>query len=364
MLSAPNCLRCANDITVFEAVVKSSNRYDQTILFLNKDSRELKTTLANKIRELKETRIKELLFYYTGHGLFKDDQFYYIPIDYSEKKHNITSLSNDELDCLIRTLTPDLTVKIVDACESAMNYIKTTKDSKEKYLQKTVSNFTNCYFMFSSLNSQSSYQNDKISCFTKAYILSLIENTTPSIRYKDIISYISDYFSENESQTPFFVNQANFTEIFIEDLLPVKESLKVFSDIFLSAENISNDINDSIQSIDIANNLLKAIKTDSEFYLSKEDALDNISKILEFLKNTKINEKLSDYYEMTIERITNLSDIKNISVLFDEIKKMADDFFINIYMEEEEYEQEIEVPKRRNLLGNVSYLFNMYQEYD
>lgn len=159
----PGCLADANSI---KQLLELSNKCDD-ILFIseNTDSRNVKSKVASFVKKYENEDIDEAIFYFSGHGLFDDNEFYYILSDYTESKTKQTSLENSELDNLLRSLSAKLTVKIVDACQAGTRYVK-DPDVFRKYLQRTEEGFDKCYFFYSSQNDQSSYQSDVISDFT------------------------------------------------------------------------------------------------------------------------------------------------------------------------------------------------------
>src|SRR4051794_39289323 len=116
---------CANDVKLMSQLIKYTNKFGPTLeLAKDTSSAEVKTQLAQFINEHRGKAIEELLFYYSGHGdLFKDD-FYFLFSDFDEHRRNQTSLTNDELDSMLRTLSPKLMVKVVDACHAGVAYVK------------------------------------------------------------------------------------------------------------------------------------------------------------------------------------------------------------------------------------------------
>jgi hypothetical protein len=60
-----------------------------------------------------------------------------------------TTLANIELDEMLRSLNAYLAVKVVDACYSAQQYVK-SPDEFEKAIKATGASYNNCYFMYSS----------------------------------------------------------------------------------------------------------------------------------------------------------------------------------------------------------------------
>ena len=121
----------------------------EDILYLTEStsttSKSVKSKLTNFVQKYTSEEIEEVIFYFTGHGSFEEDQFYYVLSDYEESKKRQTCLSNDELDNLLRSLSANLTIKIVDACQSGIRYVK-DPDIFRKYLQESEKNFDKCYF--------------------------------------------------------------------------------------------------------------------------------------------------------------------------------------------------------------------------
>jgi hypothetical protein len=203
-----------NDVIQFENLIKNTKKYDDILTISeNTESSKVKDKLTSFINDRKGKNIEEVLFYFSGHGDFVNDEFYYILSDFNFDKRTQTSLQNSELDNLIKSLSPRLVIKVVDACHSGVNYIKDIK-ALDTYIKSTSNQFNNCYFLYSSLNSQSSFQNDNFSFFTLSFLNSVKAFKETDVRYKDIIDYISDEFSSFPEQTPFFVTQADFTELF------------------------------------------------------------------------------------------------------------------------------------------------------
>jgi hypothetical protein len=184
------------------------------------------------------------------------------------------------------------------------------------------------------------------------------------------MSYIADYFQNNNLQTPFFVNQAKLTETFIDDLLPIKENLKSFSNILEISENTTESINENInedtQKEECAKNLFEIIKQDNENCINKDQAMVVISDILRFFSEVNQTETLVDFFDLETKCLASITGLANITKLFQEIQAKEKDFYIILETTEEEYEEEIQVPKKRSNLGSALLFrgLNMYEEYD
>ena len=128
---------CKKDAEIIYSIISKTSKFSE-ILFINEklSSAKVKEKLTAFISEHKSKKINELFFYYTGHGEFQNNEFYYILSDYNSDKRKQTSIENEEIDSLFRTLNPELVIKVIDACQSGKPYIKES-DAIDKYLNKT-----------------------------------------------------------------------------------------------------------------------------------------------------------------------------------------------------------------------------------
>lgn len=344
---------CKKDIELMRKMLELSKKFEIKV-FENYRSERLKEELANFIKENQDTEIGDLLFYYTGHGFF-EKQFFYLPINFDERMSATTSLSNDELDDMLRSLNPKLLIKMIDACHSGQQYIKDKNTNVvKKYFEER--KFNNCYFFFSSLNNQVSYGDKNGSKFTVAIINSIINHTENSIRYRDIQSYIADYFQDNE-QTPFFIQQADATEFFLTDLSNIKESeeFKLNNEYNNDSEEATNQIIEDIDDF-------KLLKSLSKQYVSKEEAKEIIDYI--FSDNKLIKCIDSKIYDSDIKPYSNYKKVKRINVLYNEIDSNKEKFFVNISYRNEEYKTIEQVPKRGKFFGQTASLISPFFNYD
>lgn len=322
---------CKNDVKIIHELIKKSEKY-QEILYIsdNTTSDTIKNQLSEFIRKHKENaNIDEVFFYYTGHGLFHMEEFYYVLSDYEEKWLNRTTYKNSEIDELLKSLNSKLTVKVVDACHSGVRYVKDVNDVEvSKMLNITKEKFNNCYFMFSSQFDEYSWADQKISYFTQSFVNSLIEHKADSIRYRDIIDYISDDFSQKKiSQTPYYVMQSNNTEIFCKVESETKEMLKQLLASFEQGK-VEKENKDTTHTL----SLVEIIKKDSENYCKN---LDEVKELLNKVKQNSsdlvLNNELTELYEINVEfENETYDDIPNINVVAKALENKVNDFFIEI----------------------------------
>lgn len=295
-LNAPKLQGCVNDAEIIHKLLKLTNKCED-ILYLteNTESSNVKSKITAFINKYQNEQIEEVIFYFTGHGLFEDDEFYYILSDYNSSKKKQTSLENSEIDNLLRSLNADLTIKIVDACQSGTRYVK-DPDIFEKYLKKSEQSFDRCYFFYSSQNDQYSYQNNVVSDFTAGLIKTFIDRPNQEVRYKDIMDSLSDEFSSNHKQTPFFVMQGNYTELFGLVTSEVADALKISIKF--------DDVSDGKTS-DSHKTLTQLVEEQASLYCTEEEAVKAVHNIYKWLNNFTLPEIVRELYKFEISTLTD-----------------------------------------------------------
>lgn len=314
--SKNNLPGCRNDADAIYNVLLKTEKFSQ-VLFINngENSAKTKELLTNFISDFKGKQIDELFFYFSGHGEFINEEFFYILSDFDAKKRNQTSLQNTEVDDLIRTLSPELVIKVVDACQSGTTYIKES-NGLSKYFNERKMGFKNCYFLNSSLSNQSSFQNSEISFFTLSFLNALKEHKADEIRYKDIIDFISDFFIDYQEQTPFFIVQADYTEKFCVFSKNLKEYLEKFSD--TAIEPIEQEKITSIYDL---------IKLDAKDYADKEKTLRSVTFFGKEISKVKLTGELGTLYSITIKLVENYAGVSKLDVIQKWIDENPNDLF-------------------------------------
>ncbi|WP_437549674.1 caspase family protein [Sorangium sp. So ce367] len=207
----------ANDARTVARFLEQGNLCDEVLCLVDVETAaQTKQQLSSFVQKHQASRAQEVIFYFSGHGLYRDGEFFYVLRNYDELRPRETCLENSELDDMLRALSPDLTVKIVDACNSGVPYVKAPLEPTqlEKHIDETQRRFSKCYFLFSSYRDQSSYADDKYSYFTRVLLDSIASHSLGTIRYKDLVSAAADAFEGDPHQRPFFVIQADQTEVF------------------------------------------------------------------------------------------------------------------------------------------------------
>ncbi len=316
---------CKNDAEAINQIIRKTGKYE-AILYVNDNetSANTKELLSNFILENKINVVNELFFYYSGHGEFSNDEFYYVLSDFDSKKKNQTSLQNSEIDDLIKTLTPELVIKVIDACQSGTRYIKEA-DVLNKYFNESKQGFKKCYFLNSSLNSQSSFQNENLSFFTFSFLKALREHKSKEIRYKDIIDVISDEFFDNQEQTPFFVIQAELTEKFCTFSTELREYLNRFDENSLSDNETKNT--------PIPLKLSDLVKKAAKDYVDKDGAIEVLKFVKEEISLISLSSELAELYKLHINFLEEYERIPSLEVIGKWLKKNKNDYFAQIIYE-------------------------------
>jgi len=317
---------CRKDGEIISSTLRAESKFDD-VLTINEDTKSanLKGKLIEFINKHKTNEIKEIFFYYSGHGEFIDNEFYYLSTDFDLNRRKQTSLENSELDNLLRTLRPELTVKVVDACQSGIPYIKDL-DSFGRYLKGTQETFKRCYFLFSSQTDQSSYQDDNFSFFTQSFVEAILKHTSSSIRYKDIIDYISDSFAKNSSQKPFFVVQADFTDQFCS----ITETLReVLAKSLRGTSGLSSPDSSSITAI----SLKELVKKESDDYCTEDDIKVLLKNLADKINEFKPAHEASELFQVEYDIGRDYSVLGDLTAIGEWLNENEHNYFAKSILE-------------------------------
>jgi hypothetical protein len=364
-LNATTLDACKNDAALFHVILEKIKKLDD-ILFLgdSPNGHEAKKSISDFITKHKGSSVDELIFYYTGHGLRHEDDFFYLFSDFSEEKKETSGLRNTELDGFFRNISPKLTVKIVDACYSGGAYIKGEEDI-QSVLKKSAneSKLKDVYFMYSSRDDEASWAGKDYSYFSKSIFKSLTENVG-EIRYRDVMAYIADDSSVSGYPKPVFIVQADNTELFgtiskeLQEVINSKIKEKEKTD-----DKDSTTPNEPEKSI----SLLEIVKQKSiEEYCTESEAEKTLESIKSELCNTNNwPEDIISMFDIQSNLITNTEYIPNAIEIGRWVKKHYENGYFakpkyetEIY-EVEEYKELPQKPISRNHLGISSTIARM-----
>lgn len=290
---------CANDVAVMEMVLRSSGRFEVQTLE-SADGELIKNRLSETIKRYSDEEIDHLLFYFTGHGAYLNDDFHFLFRDYTGTRSAQTSLASKDLDSMLRSLQPKLAVKVIDACHSGLSYVKSGSTVQQELGEGMKATFANCHFLFSSEGDQKSYANRDMSDFTAAFAHSIVKAKTEDVRYRYIIDSVTDAFSNQDGQTPYFVSQGPLTEILgrfddaakarIVSLLPKSE---------VNEEDLIEEMPDSTPDVRLTETAQErvAISTDSLAELAKRAAANYVTQEQGTAVVQSIHDGLSQYIQ-------------------------------------------------------------------
>lgn len=204
---------CSHDVENLRQLLAATKKYDEIVSLTERtDASQLKDDLrAFFMRHQTGGPIEEAFVYFSGHGTYQNDAMFCCS-DFDASRPATTSISNAELDDLLRSVEPEIAVKVIDACQSGSPYIKDAGASFEKALSSSKLRSFLC--MTSSRQDQSSYATAAESDFTSCWISAALSKSDGSVFYRDIQAYLADSFSSHPDQTPYFVNQGTSLEVF------------------------------------------------------------------------------------------------------------------------------------------------------
>jgi hypothetical protein len=369
-----NLPACSNDHALMDAVLTHSGKFTE-ILKLSTDtcSSYVKSELARFIKSHKGKKCDEIFFYYTGHGEFYNEDFYFLFSDYEDSRRQQTALSNAELDAMLRSLSPKLAVKVIDACHSGVTYVKNAK-SLEKTIEASKGGYENCYFMFSSQKNESSYQDAHLSDFTESFARSLHQHRQDSIRYRDISDYISDEFKNRGQQTPYFVVQSDMTDVFCNISTEMREELsKVLGADESRQARLKQDLASTQSTTSITSTppepkaaLRDVVIQDAKRYCTETEALSAIAAIKQHIEGCQLASEFCDLFKVDIICRSSFSSTPHMEAVADWLHQNTHEYFVKVQYRTEKYEDTVEVPKKFfGLLGRqLSDMAALRGEYE
>lgn len=297
-----NLPMCKNDVENMYKIISASGKYELIEVLKNEVDSSI---IRNKMMEIEKNiteEIGELFFYFSGHGYTVNDNFYFCTSDTDVNDINSTSILYDQIDDIVRKINPKLYVKVVDACYSSTYYIKDFNNKAKK--------INNCYFMFSSKQTQTSMANAYMSDFTKFFIDAIIKNKGKgSIKYIDICNYLADQFKK-QKQTPEFITQGDMLSEFINYNTKVDELLNIlereFNDKF---DNIN--LKEQISLEEMINEKIKKIATKDMYNEFMELIQEKINEIQIKNEDLKKEFNLNLCCDKNIENISDKAIIAN-----------------------------------------------------
>lgn len=222
-----------NDVAEMKKLIKATEKFSKICVFLDRPISEVKDELKALAKTNKHT--SELFFYFSGHGLSDQDNFYMCFSDFSEVIPNRSGLSRDEAYDILREFNPTQTVVVIDACASGGNLIKSGAD----FLKAAPKGKFNDFLQIGScLNDQSSRAGNELSRFTDAFIESALIKENGVVYYSDIESNLKDAFKKLDDQTPHFVSQGTGLAEFCSDA----EALSSLRRKFFSIDDASKPV--------------------------------------------------------------------------------------------------------------------------
>lgn len=334
---------CINDVNLISKIIEKSEKYNDILVLKDKvNSIEANEKITQFIRKHQDNDIDEVFFYYSGHGTRNTNDFLYLFTDFSNSSIKQTSITNNELDIMLKSLNPKVAIKIVDACKAGTEYIKGSKDL-DLILKKSASDsFNKTYFLFSSSNSQSSIAFEDFSVFTKSFASSLLKYEGKNIRYRDIMAYISDDTSVTTHQTPLFIQQADNIEFFCEinsEILQIitttiEENINELSEEKSEITEISLPDNE----ISLEEKIILQIKQKSNKYSDEDTATQSLNLLKTLLQEYKWNNLLSTLFDNNLEIKDDYDNLNNIKGIAEWLSKNDDEmFFAKVTFEEESY---------------------------
>jgi hypothetical protein len=348
--TAPPLPACAKDVADMNRLLTATNKYDDVLcISANTHAAPLKDALRSFFAKHQASKpIQEALVHFSGHGVYHNDVLLCCS-DFDPNRPASTAVSNEELDDLLRSVNPDVAVKILDACQSGSPYIKDTTPAFEKALGR--SRLKSFICMASSKTDQSSFATADCSFFTNRFIEASLSRTDGTVLYRDIQAALADSFAATPEQTPFFVTQGTGLEVFAA-VTPDMRALKAAR----QAGQISAQPEDTLAAAIGA----QVQKLDA-LYVSAERASQAVEQARNNLDKATLSVPLvAQFYEKSVSFEGTLSTLPAAAELakFADEQGWAKSYFLDVAYES----VKVRVPK--NVMASLSRLLRSEEASD
>lgn len=206
---------CWADACNMRDLLVATGKYQRIITITHKTrAHQIKTRLKHIVEQHSQPGsepINELLVYFSGHGVFTT-QVLLCCSDFDPLRPEATSIPNDCLDDVFRTLKPKLSVKLLDACQSGEPYIKSAPRVFKR--ANSPSRMPHFICMASSRYDQPSMATQLGSVFTTRWIGAVLHRSSGDILYSEIQESVAESFRHDGLQRPYFVQQGHGLDVF------------------------------------------------------------------------------------------------------------------------------------------------------
>jgi len=196
-----------NDLKVMEIICKTEYEKIKVI-----ESIQDKDSLIFELSNLSQNNqydIEDLLFYYSGHGAIKDNNFLFL----LEKVKNLDDDSNfitDQLlDKILSEFKPKRIIKIIDACRTISD--EKIRESFNVSAQESKKIFKEFVALYASSQGQKSLTTKKISIFTLEIVKAVLDSElNVNLNISKVIDITREKFDSGiykGIQTPFYDNK-------------------------------------------------------------------------------------------------------------------------------------------------------------
>jgi hypothetical protein len=285
---------CRNDVVALCEVLNAMGKYETVHEIHDVDADALKT----QIRAILDgySSLEEVFFYFSGHGFLNDGEFFCCALNFDARRPNETGLSTGDLHTLLRAVSPNLVIKVIDACSSGMLHVKSDND----WFPVQKGGLNNFVEIASCLDTQESLPGDPLSEFTESFLLAALRKTEGTVFYTDIIATLRDEFLGNNSHTPHFVSQGTGREVFLLEAKRLEQFREAFKGKWLLGTHEDIPIVQAQDMIATEPTLLEMLKI-AEGKIAKPDQIQSVvNGFFSRLQEKVSAQEFSDFFDVSV----------------------------------------------------------------
>ena len=232
--------------------------------------------------------------YFSGHGFAAESEFFFCFRDFDARKPNQTGLSNTEFYQIVRAVSPELLVRIVDACQSGAPLIK----SDASHIPVLKDGLKDIVQISSCLQSQSSLTGDPLSEFTKKFLEASLRKTEGPVYYTDLTGSLRDAYLDNNDRMPYFANQGAGRAVLADDASRLAELRTHLEQLYASDEAVVQDITDD--NLEQDESLLSLLQKAEEAAVTSEQVSAFVNSLFDGIISEVNDSEFSQYFDIDV----------------------------------------------------------------
>lgn len=326
----PSCVANAHYL---QELLASTGKYSAIrIITKQSESVRLKDEVRLFLKQYGGKRVGEIFFYFSGYGVFKGEDVLFCCSDFNERMIQTTCLSNGELDELLSDLAADFVVKIIDLCDKGPRDMNDIYEGHEKSFRKSLEMIKKVFCMISCKSDRLMFEEKRASHFTDVFIKGALRKREGTVFYRDIRSYIEDFFMKDAGPGLFFISKG----------AGACEFSSINNDMVLLGDRKDFSYESFTNKVDMVDELREIIENNDRSFVSDLEVEKFFKEARSVIEQNPVSDSVViSFYDIKVDFERTLGDLAGQDIL---AKWMADKGYDQRFLMKLEYDESGTIP--------------------